>query len=402
MESIVDWTPRRGVRTHGRCALLVAIVLALVVPVRAEARHSVTIDRSDAAEGAAVDIVEARLHQSATAITVVARLAAPLDSGSADAAIGTTGLCVSLRPAASRARTICLGRAGGRWLAIAHGRTASATAAFSGRTARLSIDTAAAGLEPGPMRWAITVSPPSCDPATATPACGDRAPDTGWFAGRVWRVRRTGCDAHGSAQVSRGPVGKRIALTFDDGPSRYTPALLATLRRLHVPATFFMVGQNVAGHGALLRRMLAEGHELADHSWNHADLGGGGGAASGQIQHTQQAIRNATGYTPCLFRPPYGATGGDLVGRAHALGVASVLWTVDPHDYMRPGAGTIATRVISATRPGAIILSHDGGGPREQTLAAVPAIVSTLRRRGYRFVTVSELLRYRARWELTR
>ena len=101
-----------------------------------------------------------------------------------------------------------------------------------------------------------------------------------------------------------------------------------------------------------------------------------------------------------MFRPPYGSTGPDLVERTRAAGLTSILWSVDPLDWKRPGADHIVARVLRQTGPGAIILSHDGGGPRAQTLAAAPRVIAGLRRRGYTFVTVSELLGYRERLEL--
>jgi peptidoglycan/xylan/chitin deacetylase (PgdA/CDA1 family) len=193
-----------------------------------------------------------------------------------------------------------------------------------------------------------------------------------------------------------------VALTYDDGPAAITPRFLATLRRLGVPATFFMLGQQVAASPAITRQVMADGHELANHSWNHANLGGGGPAASAQLEHTNAVIRRVTGFTPCLFRPPGGSTGADLVARVRALGMTSVLWSADPFDWRLPGTSAIVGRVLAQTGRGGIILDHDGGGPREQTLAAAPAIIAALRARGYTFVTVSALLGYRERIALER
>lgn len=141
---------------------------------------------------------------------------------------------------------------------------------------------------------------------------------------------------------------------------------------------------------------------VANHSWNHANLGGGGSGASSQLSRTNAAIRKATGFTPCLFRPPYGSTGSDLVRRTRWQGMTSILWSVDPLDWRQPGAGSIASRVVSGTGRGAIILSHDGGGPRGQTLSALPKIVTSLKRKGYSFVTVNELLGYDEKLSLVR
>jgi peptidoglycan/xylan/chitin deacetylase (PgdA/CDA1 family) len=117
---------------------------------------------------------------------------------------------------------------------------------------------------------------------------------------------------------------------------------------------------------------------------------------------TNAAIRRATGFRPCVFRPPYGSSGADLVARTRELGMTSVLWSADPADWRTPGAGVITSRVLAQAGPGAIVLSHDGGGPRSQTLAALPGIVAGLRARGYGFTTVSGLLGYRERVVLER
>jgi peptidoglycan/xylan/chitin deacetylase (PgdA/CDA1 family) len=198
--------------------------------------------------------------------------------------------------------------------------------------------------------------------------------------------------------VASGPVERRaasirsrkVALTFDDGPAAITAGFLDLLRRHHARATFFVLGQQVAGHQALLRRMLREGSSIGNHSFNHANLGGGG--ASGQIASTNAAIHRATGFTPCLFRPPYGSTGPALRGEVAAADMRSILWDVDPLDWRQPGAAAIASSVLGHVRPGSIVLSHDGGGPRAGTLAAYATIIPALQRRGYTLVTVEELL----------
>jgi peptidoglycan/xylan/chitin deacetylase (PgdA/CDA1 family) len=120
------------------------------------------------------------------------------------------------------------------------------------------------------------------------------------------------------------------------------------------------------------------------------------------LREGNAAIRRATGFTPCLFRPPYGSTSADLVSRANAQGMTSVLWSVDPLDWRTPGTGSIVSTVLRQASGGAIILSHDGGGPRSQTLAALPQIVRTLKGRGYKFVTLTDLLGYPERIKLVK
>jgi len=201
----------------------------------------------------------------------------------------------------------------------------------------------------------------------------------------------------GPAFVNSGPTtGREIALTFDDGPWYDTPQFLDILERYHVPATFFEIGEQISTYGeggALERRMLADGDMIGDHTWSHPDVSGAGSFARDQIESAAAAIRTAThGFTPCLFRAPYGAVSSALISEARSLGFTTIQWDVDTVDWSRPGTATIERRAIGGAHPGAIILQHDGGGDRSETLAALPDIISTLRGRGYVFVTVTQLL----------
>ena len=209
----------------------------------------------------------------------------------------------------------------------------------------------------------------------------------------------TGCEHRsGARQVTHGPGGRRVvALTFDDGPAAATAEILRILEREHVPATFFVVGANVAGREALLRRMLDDGHMIANHSYDHVSLAAADDVARQQIEDTQAAVAAATGFTPCLLRPPYGRSGTGLVALAGRAGLTSVLWSVNPRDFLRPGSTMISRRVLAGVRPGSIVLHHDGdgvrgGASRGQTVAALPGIIRGLKARGYRFVTVTDLL----------
>jgi peptidoglycan/xylan/chitin deacetylase (PgdA/CDA1 family) len=196
-----------------------------------------------------------------------------------------------------------------------------------------------------------------------------------------------------STNVRTGPAsGRRIALTFDDGPSAYTSRVLDVLESQNVPATFFIVGRNVAGREELLSRMLTDGDMIGNHSFTHADLSKASAASLKQIDDTQAAIRGATGFNPCLLRPPYGRTSKKLLGALRSRRLTSTLWSVNPQDFLRPGTATIKRRVLAGVKPGSIILDHDGGGDRSQTLAAIPEIIQTLKARGYTFVTVTDLL----------
>ncbi|MFJ9461649.1 polysaccharide deacetylase family protein [Kitasatospora sp. NPDC101447] len=184
--------------------------------------------------------------------------------------------------------------------------------------------------------------------------------------------------------------GKVVYLTFDDGPSSaYTPKVLATLARYGVRATFFEIGQNVAAHPSLTAEVARQGHSVQNHSWSHPDLRRlSGSALDSQVSATDRAIRARTGRTPTCLRPPYGALNATVRSHAAALGKQVVLWSVDPADWSRPGTAAIRSRVLNSVRPGSVILLHDGGGDRSQTVAALPAVISTLKARGYGFATL--------------
>jgi peptidoglycan/xylan/chitin deacetylase (PgdA/CDA1 family) len=190
-----------------------------------------------------------------------------------------------------------------------------------------------------------------------------------------------------------------VAIGFDDGPWADTAAFVRMLERSHAHATFFLIGRQLsATYRATLLRELGDGDVLGDHSFSHPDLTLSG-QVHAQLQRTIQAIRSLTGYTPCVFRPPYGAYDGSVLSIARSLGLATVLWNVDPRDWARPGTAAIERGVLSQVQPGSIIISHDGGGPRGQTLAAYPQIISALRRRGFGIVTIPQLLGFRPVYE---
>jgi peptidoglycan-N-acetylglucosamine deacetylase len=197
-----------------------------------------------------------------------------------------------------------------------------------------------------------------------------------------------GCTHGGASFVTSGPSGrKRIAIGFDDGPSDYTPQVLRVLRRFDSHATFFEIGQETAGRAAIMKKILRQGNEIGNHSLHH-ELG----PSSGSIHETDRLIRNATGFRPCDFRPPDGSVSSALIQRAHAQHLVTVNWNVDPRDWSNPGVSAIASNVIDNARSGSIVVMHDGGGNRSETVAALPAILSHFRHRGYKFVPVEELL----------
>lgn len=190
-----------------------------------------------------------------------------------------------------------------------------------------------------------------------------------------------------------GRQTREIALTFDDGPGVDTDDLLDVLERLRVPATFFMLGRNVPEFPQTMQRLIDSGLPIDDHSMDHPNLSQLSiGDQRAQIAGAAKVIEDAGAAYPRLFRPPYGAYNQATHDVLGGLRMLSVLWSVDSKDYTKPGVDAIVQNVVSAIHPGAIVLMHDGGGDRTQTIAAVERIVPELRRQGYRFVTVPRLL----------
>jgi peptidoglycan/xylan/chitin deacetylase (PgdA/CDA1 family) len=221
------------------------------------------------------------------------------------------------------------------------------------------------------------------------------APQPARVAQSAARYRLAGCRGEGPSAYRHGPPRRAVAIGFDDGPSTQTAAFVRMLERSHARATFFVIGRQLGGeYRATMRRELADGDALGDHTFSHQNLTSVRDVRS-QLERTAAAIHSLTGYAPCVFRPPYGAYDAAVVRTARSLGLATVAWNVDPRDWALPGAAAIERRVLAAVTPGSIVISHDGGGPRGQTLAAYPAIIAALRARGYAIVTIPELLGFR-------
>lgn len=185
-----------------------------------------------------------------------------------------------------------------------------------------------------------------------------------------------------------GKIRSAIALTFDDGPDpTWTPAVLDVLAAYKVRATFFVTGRNSSRYPHLIRRIRAGGHTVQNHSWNHENLARLAPHKQwASLRDTIRALRAQGVATPAWFRPPYGAFTPTTVRLALALGMKTMIWNNDPADYRRPPAKTLVQRVVAQARPGGIILMHDAGGDRAQTVASLPGIIQTLTKRGYRFV----------------
>lgn len=186
--------------------------------------------------------------------------------------------------------------------------------------------------------------------------------------------------------------GNYIAMTYDDGPHpQNTPRLLDMLAKRNIKATFYVIGRSVDLHPGVLRRTVAEGHEIGNHSQTHRLLTKLGDSELRQeMQRCQDAIGRAAGVKPRTMRPPYGG----FLQRQRELvhdefGYPTILWSVDPLDWKRPGPSVVASRIISGTTAGGIVLAHD---LHSQTVDAMPATLDGLLKRGFKFVTVSQLI----------
>lgn len=229
------------------------------------------------------------------------------------------------------------------------------------------------------------------------------------------KVVRTGNESGKTAEVvTKEPVNgvvqyynvntngdKVIALTFDDGPwDSSTAAILDILKENDAKATFFTVGQKISGHEDLVKRAVDEGHEVGTHTWDHAEGSGQGVSLilmssderKQEVEKGMQAIKNATGQDGSLmFRSPGGNFDAGVAADLGGMITAEIGWNVDTHDWKRPGADVVAQRIESAG-PGEILLMHDGGGDRSQTVEALRKALPVLKEQGYKFVTVSDLI----------
>jgi peptidoglycan/xylan/chitin deacetylase (PgdA/CDA1 family) len=186
--------------------------------------------------------------------------------------------------------------------------------------------------------------------------------------------------------------GPYIAMSFDDGPSaKLTPKLLDLLAAHHIKATFFVIGENVAEHPEITARAAREGHEIGNHTWSHPNLGKmSDESVRSQLRRTDDAIQNATGQRPKLMRPPYGSISARQKKWINEeFGYKIAMWDVDPFDWKRPGPAVVCNRILKLTRAGSIVLSHD---IHPGTIEAMPSTLSQLEAKGFKFVTVSELI----------
>jgi peptidoglycan/xylan/chitin deacetylase (PgdA/CDA1 family) len=291
------------------------------------------------------------------------------------------------------------GRGSGRAIAVA----ATVTRA-SDRELAASFLPTDIGLAYRALHWQVisTLTASGCAPAVVAPGrC-----ETVFPVRRARLVLHTpelvGCVATGPDWVSTGPRSVHdIALTFDDGPWWEPPTIdfVNELARLHVPATFFEIGEHIPTydpHGTVERQMLAEGDMIGDHTWSHPDLVGlSPSVQREEIGEAAEEIKKVTGFEPCLFRAPDGAVDSSVLGEAKSLGMTTIQWDIDPRDWALPGESEIVDTVLANAHNGGIVDEHFGGGPRYETLDALPEEVAGLRKLGYQFVTLTQMLGYR-------
>ncbi|MFF0345150.1 polysaccharide deacetylase family protein [Kribbella sp. NPDC004875] len=220
---------------------------------------------------------------------------------------------------------------------------------------------AAPSVKPG----TATATKAATTPGKTTPTAGPSSPSTTQTTQPVQQAR-----------------GRVVYLTFDDGPdARWTPEVLAVLAKHGAHGTFFMLEQNASTHPELVQAVRAAGNSVGNHSISHPQLT--------KLSPAQLHRQVANGIVSKCFRPPYGATNARVKAEIKRDGMQQVLWDVDTNDWKKPGSATIARRVLAGAHPGAIILMHDGGGNRAQTVAALDQALTGLAARGYGFATLS-------------
>ena len=254
---------------------------------------------------------------------------------------------------------------GGNSLAWPIGQASLLPSAYGEMTIKVPIAAVAKYLQnPTARKLANVPKPPEPKPAPKpTPAAPAPAPTTG---------------------------NKVIALTFDDGPGPYTAHLLDVLDQYGAKATFFLIGSKVSSQANVVRSIHARGHQLGNHSWSHPELPKlPVDQIAGEIDRTNDAIKQATGVTPSILRPPYGAVNGVVLEQLRLRGMSSILWSVDTRDWADRNSDIVCSRAVAGARPGAVILMHD---IHQTSVGAVPCILSALKQQGYSSVTVQGLL----------
>lgn len=393
---------------------IVILMLSVVFAATAEAR-----DKKPAAPKTSSALTSALAMQKGRSLILIAESTRPINLARLSRFPSRAGraaryLCFRVTPGAGHGvRRLCLGGTGkprhsaGLTVANASGRALKTRAVQAKikrpRPTRLVVTVApqALGLAPGSYDWQLMGSFDGalCPAKSAKRGCTALLPARNrWMKLEIKRVSAVGCTTGAAGLVTQGinhRGQKLVALTFDDGPSIYTDDFLRVLREKKVRGTFFVLGQQAAAYPDLARRIVADGHEIANHSWKH-DLY----PSAADLRQTSSTIKSITGFKPCSFRPPGGARNASVIAGAGRAGMKTIIWDVDPFDWRLPGTDAIRRDVLSNTRPRSIVLTHDGGGPRSQTLAALPGIIDGLRAQGYTFTTVTEILGGRIKYRV--
>ncbi|QLE56288.1 polysaccharide deacetylase family protein [Nostoc sp. TCL26-01] len=194
-------------------------------------------------------------------------------------------------------------------------------------------------------------------------------------------------------QVKLNEQNKVIALTFDDGPApKYTEQILHILKQNNIKATFFCVGEMVHYFPVIAKLEVSDGHAIGNHTWHHWYHWMNPSTAKLEIESTATQMYETMGVKTSLFRPPFGSLSNGVADYAKKNNYAILMWSDDSQDYRRPPVSKLIDNVLRGAKPGGMVLMHDGGGNRANTVKALPEIINALRKRGYRFVTVPELL----------
>ncbi len=233
-----------------------------------------------------------------------------------------------------------------------------------------------------PAEGAPSPSASSPVPSPAPPSASGSASESS-----VQPVRKSLSEAESKPVYELDPAQRVVALTIDDGPDpKYTPAVLDLLQQHGIRATFFLIGENAVEHPALVREIADRGHHIANHTWTHPDLRHmPESAVRDELERTSDLLHRTTGRLPTWFRAPGGDWSPVSLKVAADLGLRNMGWSVDPRDWSRPGTPAIIDTILKEVRPGAIVLNHDGGGDRSQTVAALKTYLPTLIDSGYLF-----------------
>ncbi|MFE2725384.1 polysaccharide deacetylase family protein [Kitasatospora sp. NPDC059327] len=239
-----------------------------------------------------------------------------------------------------------------------------------------------------PAAPAIPSASPSAAPSgPPSPSAAASAPPAPVASGTPVAAPRKLTAAESKPVYELDAERKVVALTIDDGPDpRHTPTVLALLEQHGIRATFFLIGENAVEHPDLVREIAARGHHIANHTWTHPDLRSLSDAkVRDELERTSELLNKLTGKPPTWFRAPGGDWSNASLKVIADLGMRNMAWSVDPRDWARPGTSVITDRILKDVRPGSIVLNHDGGGDRSQTVAALKAYLPVLVDSGYKF-----------------